>query len=60
MIRLEDVLNDRYQLLNHNAKKSKRIGFHPDRIPLREMPDQMELWQNFKDVDECDIGICDV
>jgi len=60
MIHMEDMLNNRYQTLNHNPKKSKRVGFHPDRIPLRDMPEQYELWHEYEDQDGCDLGICDI
>lgn len=60
MVRMEEVMNTRYKRLKSNAKKSKYVGFHPDRIPLKDMPDQGGLWDDFADVDECDIGICDV
>lgn len=59
MVRMEDHANLVYNRLNHNAKKSKAVYFHPDRIPLAQMPDQLTLWDEYADKDGvCEIGIC--
>lgn len=61
MVEMEAMLNERYNTLNNNPKKSPYIGFHPDRIPLKDMPVQYSLWDDYQDKDmNCDIGVCGV
>lgn len=60
MVEMEEMLNERYKKQSHSAKASKRVGFHPDRVPLRDMPEQYGLWEGYADLDGCDLGICDV
>lgn len=59
-IRLQDELNAKYQRIrSEHPKASAFIALHPDGIDLREVPDQMSLWDQFQDVDgECQVGVC--
>ncbi len=61
MVAMEARANERYGSMPHSAHKSKAVYFHPDRIPLDQMPNQLTLWDEYMDTDEtCQVGICDV
>ena len=60
-VQLEGFLNDKYQSFSKSPHKSKRIGLHPDRIPLRDIPPQLDMFDEYMDADMgCELGMCGV
>lgn len=58
-IEVESMLNDKYQQMTSTGVRSKRVGLHPDRIPLDEIGVQYGLWEQYMDTDEgCELGVC--
>lgn len=61
-LEVEDMLNEKYQRIrSHHPKASSFVAIHRDGISLRDIPDQLTLWDEYMDTDEsCTIGYCGV